>query len=104
MSNNPYRTWPGFGLRCANAAKFLRHIGSCPWLTPPIPLPRTFDNCLENYDGDAVVYWLIEKAVCGDLLLKKGLETTGLWKSWKAFYDKTQCTQDLFGGSSNEIA
>jgi hypothetical protein len=55
-SRNPYPTKPGFGLRVARLTRALKHYGMG-WSEEDAGMySRTFDNRLENYDGDAVVW------------------------------------------------
>jgi hypothetical protein len=54
---NPYPTFSGFGLRVANAKKAIKRLG----LDPHAEIyTRAFDNCFENFDGDAVVFALMK--------------------------------------------
>ncbi len=56
---NPYFQGRGFGLRRNYAEITFRRYGAD--VTYPI-FTRTFDNCFENHDGDAVVFALMNKA------------------------------------------
>jgi len=84
---NPYPTRKGFGLRVANAAKSIRKLGiDC----DADIYTRGFDSCFENFDGDAVVWALMDKAVNGDINLEIGIKRMSnndrLWHSWMKVY------------------
>lgn len=94
MRRNPYVTLPGFGLRVANAKRALKRLGSdC---TANI-FTRGFDNCFEMYDGEAVVWALMDAALNGDDLLAEGIRVAGerMWADWLKLYRAT-ATVDLF--------
>ncbi|MBL4877079.1 MAG: hypothetical protein JKY10_11380 [Cohaesibacteraceae bacterium] len=59
MTINPYTTHKGFGLRVYRAEHMLRQHALK--LDHDIHT-RTFDNCFEMFDGDAVVFALMDKA------------------------------------------
>lgn len=64
---NPCPTQEGFELRLAYASKALMQRGVIPDYNRGIyehdlTARRAFDNCFENFDGNAVVFALMEKA------------------------------------------
>jgi hypothetical protein len=77
---NPYKTYPGFGLRVAYAAKMLRLLAQGKhetydpqWGWESCVDSRRFDNCFEMHDSDAVVWALMHNAK-SDPVLKGGIE------------------------------
>lgn len=82
---NPYPTRPGFGLRVANARRALRRLGEdC---LADI-YTRGFDSCFEMFDGEAVVWALMQGALSGDYVLERGIRNMGdkVWPQWLAVY------------------
>jgi len=67
VKQNPYPTQPGFGLRVANAKRALKKLARDPWNRAPVA-SRGFDNCFENFDGEAVVWALMHAARTDDEL------------------------------------
>lgn len=60
MTNNPYPTQPGFGLRVRHSKTAIEKFGR-DYLKRPYS--RGFDNCFEMFDGNAVVWALMSEAV-----------------------------------------
>jgi len=59
MTPNPYMTYKGFGLRVYRAEKMLRRFA----VEFGYDIrTRSFENCFEMYDGDAVTFALMDKA------------------------------------------
>lgn len=57
---NPYPTYQGFGLRVYHAETAIKKLA----VDPCVDIyTRGFDNCFEMYDGDAVVWALMDKAI-----------------------------------------
>lgn len=82
---NPYPTRPGFGLRVAHARRALRRLGKdC---LADI-YTRGFDTCFEVFDGEAVVWALMQAALSGDPVLERGIRTMGdcVWPQWLEVY------------------
>jgi hypothetical protein len=94
---NPYPTRPGFGLRVAHAKKAIKRlaIDSCVNI-----FTQGFDNCFENFDGDAVV-WALMMSAKTDHLLMSGINRMfgGNPEYWQAIAgtkpDKEQKTFSL---------
>lgn len=86
MGNNPYCTQPGFGLRVHRARSALKKFAIN---SADRPTSRSFDNCFEMYDGDAVVWQLMRDVVTGDELLERGIRRMGgqLFADWMNVYD-----------------
>ena len=88
MSQNPYPTKPGFGLRYQRAKAALEIYGQdefCP------PYSRSFDNCFEMYDGKAVIWALMHNAVHDkNEDLAEGIRRTGkdVWPNWMEIYER----------------
>ncbi|MCB0634219.1 MAG: hypothetical protein KDD15_31020 [Lewinella sp.] len=88
---NPFPTYKGFGLRVAYAGKALRNYGLNPQKTKVAQCIRSksFENCFEEFDGDAVVYALMAKVYeQNDHFLKNGIMLLGdaLWEDWNRHY------------------
>jgi hypothetical protein len=105
---NPYPRKAGFGLRLANAKRALRRLGRDCLANI---YTRAFDNCFENFDGDAVVWALMHKAIEGhDAVLERGIRNMGasVWPHWLEVYEQRgayapaaqpqNATADLFDG------
>jgi hypothetical protein len=75
-TGNPYPKEPGFSQRVRTAAAALRRLAHNPWDRRPVKA-RTFDNCFEMYDGDAVAWELMDMVMRGDQELEAGLEAWG---------------------------
>ena len=76
MTNNPYPTYSGFGLRVHRAGNAIKKLALDPFADI---YTRGFDNCFEMYDGSAVVWALMDKAIkepdCyGQSLLTEGIQ------------------------------
>lgn len=88
---NPYPRCEGFGLRYLRAKALLERYARD---DRKRPYCRTFDNCFENDDGDAVVWALVNTALrnraCGDSHLFDGIHRLGpnVWPDWRAIYDR----------------
>ena len=84
---NPYPKRKNFGLRVLRARKLLERFGH-DYCRPPYS--RSFDNCFENYDGDAVVWALMHKALNGNHALERGIRNMGeqVWPAWLAVYTR----------------
>ena len=99
-SRNPYPTKPGFGLRVARLTRALKHYGMG-WSEEDAGMySRTFDNCLENYDGDAVVWAVMDKAM-RDEDIARGIRLMGekVWPHWESIYKK-HAAPDLIAGAA----
>lgn len=77
MTNNPYPKYNGFGLRVHRAEQAIRKLADNPHADI---YTRGFDNCFEMYDGNAVVWALMHKALQepderGQCLLTRGIQT-----------------------------
>ena len=88
MSQNPYLTRPGFGLRFNRAKAALESFGQDEFSRP---YSRAFDNCFEMFDGDAVVWALMHDAIAhnnGDLA--EGIRRMGkdVWPQWLELYEQ----------------
>jgi len=88
MTNNPYPTQPGFGLRVKHAKAVLEIYGQDEFSKP---YSRTFENCFEMFDGDAVVWSLMHDAIArnnGDLA--EGIKRMGknVWPHWLEVYEQ----------------
>lgn len=101
--SNPFPKQPGFGLRVLRAKTALRRLGAdC--MTPIFT--RSFDNCFEMYDGEAVVWALMQACAKGDDLLARGIQNAGgtMWDDWLALWrgKNSPAAPDLFnaGGRS----
>ena len=84
---NPYPRRHGSGFRVANAKRALRRLGQdC---LAPI-YTRSFENCFEMFDGDAVVWALMHEAISGDELLERGIRNMGkaVWPHWLDVYEQ----------------
>lgn len=88
---NPFPTKKGFGLRLHYAAEALRKYGLDPSCSTyaQVANNRKFDNCFENFDGDAVVYaimCLVHEKHDADLC--RGIKLLGgtLWEDWERHY------------------
>jgi hypothetical protein len=88
MSKNPYPTCKGFGLRFFHAAACIRRYGRG-WSQEEAGMyTRAFDNCFENFDGDAVVWQIVRDAQTDDDLARRiRLMGEKLWPQWQAIYE-----------------
>lgn len=78
---NPFKTMPGFGFRVARAKRALQKLGAdC----LAHIYTRSFDNCFEMGDGEAVVFALMQAVAAGDDLLARGIRNVGgsMWSDW----------------------
>jgi hypothetical protein len=96
---NPYPIHPGFGFRVMNAAKALRKYGENPNYRL---FTRSFDNCFENYDGDAVIFALMAKAIkektAGQPALHEGIKRAyGGVVPWELETIARGCAQNQLG-------
>jgi len=84
---NPYLTNKGFGLRCLRAQIALEKFGRDQLKRP---YTRSFDNCFEMGDGNAVVWSLMHEATNGNDDLKRGIENMGknVWPHWLDVYHR----------------
>jgi hypothetical protein len=92
---NPYPTKPGFGLRVARATRILKRYGMG-WSQDECGIySRAFDNCFENFDGDAVVWALMEKAA-RDEDIAKGIRLMGaaVWPQWLEVYRRHELLKE----------
>lgn len=88
QKQNPYQTNPGFGLRYHHARKALEKFGKD---YNARPYSRGFDNCFENFDGDAVVWALMHEAIeCRNEYLAEGIKRMGenVWPRWLEAYEQ----------------
>ena len=85
---NPYSVRPGFSGRVADAAEALRRLASNP-LNRASVQARNFDNCFEMWDGNAVIWELVNRAHEGDELLARGIAALGptVWHDWCEIYE-----------------
>ena len=96
---NPFRTDRGFGLRVKYVANAIRAYGSNPLLKSnfdKVNNNRSFDNCFENSDADALVYAIMEKVFeHGDIKLEKGIQAMGvnLNAQWTELYRQAKDRQ-----------
>jgi hypothetical protein len=87
VTANPYPTRIGFGLRYFRAAQALRRYGQG-WSAQDAGMyTRAFDSCFENFDGDALVWRLMDRARV-DEDLARGIRLMGenVWPQWEAIY------------------
>lgn len=84
--SNIYPTLPGFGLRVHHARTAIKKYALD---SESRPYSRTYDNCFENGDGDAVVWQLMRDVINGDELLERGIRSMGgqLFADWMNIYD-----------------
>jgi len=98
---NPYPKRRGFGFRYLRAKALLERYGrDC----LAQPYSRSFDNCFEMYDGDAIVWALMRTALrneaSGDPSLAQGIRRLGksVWPDWLRVYEgqglETQSVHD----------
>jgi len=86
---NPYPKHDGFGFRTLRARSALEKFGRDGLARPYC---RSFDNCFEMDDGDAVVWALMHRAVrnsaTGDTHLERGIRNLGdaVWSDWLEVY------------------
>ena len=105
MTINPYTTHKGFGLRVYRAEHMLRQHAFK--LDHDIH-SRSFDNCFEMFDGDAVVFALMDKAKSelaqtGSSTLAVGINRlfsqtasdSELLHDWDAFYQESLDSSQL---------
>jgi len=88
MSQNPYLTRPGFGLRYSRAKAALEIFGQDEFSRP---YSRAFDNCFEMFDGDAVVWALMHDATANNNdELAEGIRRMGkdVWSQWLEVYEQ----------------
>ncbi len=71
---NPYKTYPGFGLRVHHAQRIILKLGRDRYAEYS---ERTLDNCFEYYDGSAVVFALMYEAKNGNEILLQGIRNMG---------------------------
>lgn len=81
MPNNPYPTRSGFGLRVHRAETAIRKLARDPYADI---FTRVFDNCFEMYDGDAVVWALMDKATKEPDCAGKSELTLGIQEMFKS--------------------
>jgi hypothetical protein len=54
-------------------------------------MTRSFENCSEMFDGDAVVWALMHEAIAGrNALLERGIRSLGqaVWPHWLEVYEQ----------------
>jgi hypothetical protein len=102
---NPYPKRKGFGFRYLRAKALLERYGrNC----LARPCCRSFDNCFENFDGDAVVWALMRAAVrneaAGDPCLGEGIRRLGkiVWPEWMRVYEGHGLEQQIELPSANQ--
>ena len=81
---NPYETRPGFSRRVRTAKQRLEAFGS----DGKRPHSRSFENCFEMCDGEAVCWELMHAALAGNADFKAGIEAMGaaVWPHWLRVY------------------
>lgn len=77
MTKNPYPKQKGFGLRVHRAETSIRKLAVDPFADI---YTRSFDNCFEMNDGDAVVWALMDKALNEPDQYQQSLLTKGIQK------------------------
>lgn len=84
--SNIYPTFSGFGLRVNYARSAFKKFAL---EFDKRPNSRSFDNCFENGDGDAVVWQLMHDVINGDDLLETGIRRMGgtMFADWMNVYD-----------------
>lgn len=98
---NPYRRHAGFGFRVLRARCALERFGRDSEATPYC---RSFDDCFEMDDGDAVVWALMHRAIrntaAGNPLLERGIRNLGdaVWSDWLEVYRPPRPAQLVLPG------
>jgi len=86
-SDNPYTVQPGFSKRLAYAVAALHRLASDPDSRAPVQA-RSFDSCFAMWDGNAVIWELVNRVREGDELLAQGIAGLGpaVWIDWLNIY------------------
>jgi hypothetical protein len=86
-SDNPYSVQPGFTKRVSYAVEALHRLASDPRSRAPVQA-RSFDNCFAMWDGNAVIWELVNRVREGDELLAQGIAGLGpaVWIDWLNIY------------------
>ena len=86
-SHNPYSVQPGFSKRLAYALEALHRLASEPRSRAPVQ-SRSFDSCFAMWDGNAVIWELVNRVREGDELLAQGIASLGpaVWIDWLNIY------------------
>lgn len=78
---NPYPKQPGFDVRVMRAETAIKQLAHDPHADI---YTRSFDNCFEMYDGDAVVFALMHKAYAEPDRIGRSDLTNGIRQMFKS--------------------
>lgn len=97
MTTCPYEKRPGYAARLARAKRMIETFGRdnalAPWRERT---SRSFDNCFEMFDGEAIVWGLMQEAQTNEILAE-GIRRMGknVWPEWMAVYQQQPEPQQL---------